>query len=364
MGYDLVTAVRLERDPSRNTTRLATVCAVDGRELLRLTYGHAATIWRINKGWRRRKPDSLPGFVLDTERGYWARNEEAIEDDPEDPMSASKQRVVPYVEDRRNCLLIEPVEPLSVAQMASLQPALKNAIQVRFQLEDSELAAEPLPSPDERKLILLYEAAEGGAGVLRQLLDDPVALAEVAGLALRLCHFDPKTGDDMRRAPHAREDCEAACYDCLMSYGNQPDHQLLDRLQVRDLLLQLTGSVVKASPVGLPRAEHVARLKTLCDSDLERAWLDFVDQRNLRLPDAAQRAIPACHTVADFFYSDSHTVVFIDGPVHDHADIAAKDRHIDTCLWDLGIAVIRFRYDADWTIVAAQNSDVFGPLQV
>ncbi len=34
-----------------------------------------------------------------------------------------------------------------------------------------------------------------------------------------------------RRAPRAREDCEAACYDCLMSYANQPDHQLLDSVE-------------------------------------------------------------------------------------------------------------------------------------
>jgi ATP-dependent helicase YprA (DUF1998 family)/very-short-patch-repair endonuclease len=363
MGYDLVTAVRLERDPSRNTTRLATVYAADGAELLRLTYGHAATIWRINQGWRRRKEPSIHGFVLDTERGYWGHNEDAVEPDPEDPMSPSKQRVTPYVEDRRNCLLIEPAEPLSIAQMASLQPALKNALQVRYQLEDSELAVEPLPKADDRRLILLYEAAEGGAGVLRQLLDDAAALAEVAGLALRLCHFDPETGDDPAlagRAPHAREDCEAACYDCLMSYGNQPDHRLLDRLQIRDLLLQLTESVVKASPVGLPRAEHVARLKALCDSDLEREWLDFVDQRNLRLPDAAQHAIPACHTVADFYYSDSHTAIFIDGPVHDHADIAGKDKQIEACLWDHGIAVIRFRYGIDWPSIAAQHEGLFG----
>lgn len=360
MGYELVTAVRLERDPSRNTTRLAVVHAADGRELLRLTYGQAATIWRINKGWRRRKDPHITGFVLDSERGIWANNKDAVEDDPEDPMSASRQRVVPYVEDRRNCLLIEPVEPLSLAQMASLQPALKNAIQVRYQLEDSELAAEPLPTLDERRLILLYEAAEGGAGVLRQLLDDAHAVREVAEEALRLCHFDPATGEDLHSAPHAAEACEAACYDCLMSYGNQPDHRLLDRLTVRDLLLQLAGSVVKASPVGLPRAEHVARLKVLCDSDLERAWLDFIDQRNLRLPDVAQHPLTGCHTVADFYYSDSYTAIFIDGPMHDHADIAAKDQQIDACLWDQGIAVIRFRHRDDWPAIAGQHQDLFG----
>src|SRR5207245_10960110 len=100
--------------------------------------------------------------------------------------------------------------------MASLQAILESALQVKYQLEDNELAAEPLPSSYDRQLILLYESAEGGAGVLRRLLDEPHALAEVAREGLRLCHFDPETGMDLRRAPRAQEDCEAACYDCLM----------------------------------------------------------------------------------------------------------------------------------------------------
>ena len=298
--------------------------------------------------------------MLDTERGYWARNEETVEDDPEDPMSASKQRVVPFVEDHRNCLLIEPVAPLSVEEMASLQPALKNAIQVLFQLEDSELATEPLPTRDDRRLILLYEAAEGGAGVLRQLLDDPARLADVAGTALQLCHFDRQTGDDLRRAPHAREDCEAACYDCLMSYSNQPDHLLLDRLKIRDLLLRLTGSTVKASPVGLPRAEHVARLKLLCDSELEREWLDFIDQHNLRLPDAAQHVIKGCNTVPDFFYSDQAVAVYIDGFYHTFEDVMAKDTHITNCLEDAGYSVIRFGVQDSWPAIVQRNAWLFG----
>ncbi|MDX1520997.1 MAG: DUF1998 domain-containing protein [Anaerolineae bacterium] len=51
-----------------------------------------------------------------------------------------------------------------------------------YQLEDSELAVEPLPSIHERRLILLYEASEGGAGVLRQLLE----FAQRKGLVPRL----------------------------------------------------------------------------------------------------------------------------------------------------------------------------------
>jgi hypothetical protein len=140
--------------------------------------------------------------------------------------------VTPYGR-HKNCLLFEPAEGLDEGQMASLQAALKSAIQVHYQLEDNELAAEPLPSANERHLLLFYESAEGGAGVLRRLLESPQAFAEVAQEALRLCHFDPTTGEDLRRAPNAKEDCEAACYDCLMSYFNKSDHRRLDRQEIK-----------------------------------------------------------------------------------------------------------------------------------
>ncbi|MHB1789999.1 MAG: linear amide C-N hydrolase [Acidimicrobiales bacterium] len=84
----------------------------------------------------------------------------------------------------------------------------------------SELAVVSLPDRDERTSILLYEAAEGGAGVLRQLVEDPGALVRVARQALARCHFDPDTLADLRRAPRAREDCEAACYAPLTYHGS------------------------------------------------------------------------------------------------------------------------------------------------
>ncbi|HSM74180.1 MAG TPA: helicase-related protein, partial [Desulfobacterales bacterium] len=168
MGYEIKTGVRFQAHGQQPAYRVATVQAANGTPLLKLTYGDAATIWRINLDWRRRNPQDPPGFMLDTERGYWQKNDRDVDPDNDDPRSPMQQRVVPFVEDTRNCLLVEPLLALDKETMASLQPALKTAVQLRYQLEDNELAAEPLPALDDRRLILFYESAEGGAGVLRQ----------------------------------------------------------------------------------------------------------------------------------------------------------------------------------------------------
>jgi hypothetical protein len=77
-------------------------------------------------GGRGVKRKASMGFVLDTERGYWAKNEQSVEDkDDSDPMSARTVRVIPYVEDYRNCLLFEPVTPVAPEIMASLQACAK-----------------------------------------------------------------------------------------------------------------------------------------------------------------------------------------------------------------------------------------------
>jgi very-short-patch-repair endonuclease len=244
--------------------------------------------------------------------------------------------------------------------MASLQAVLKNAIQVEYQLEEAELAAEPLPSRDNRRLLLFFESAEGGAGVLRRLIDDPEALARVARQALELCHFDPDTGEDRRRAPRAREDCEAACYDCLMSYSNQSDHGLLDRQAVRELLSRLGRARVDASAVEAPRAEHLAALKRQCASDLERRWLDFLESRGLRLPTNAQRLIEACRTRPDFLYAESLVAIYVDGPPHQYRERKERDKIQTTQMEDIGYTVIRFSDEEDWGAKIGSHPNVFG----
>ncbi len=91
LGYELRTGVRFAGLNGEAAVRTATV-ERDGRKLATLTYGHAATLWRINLGWARRKNKDQLGFVLDTERGYWAKSEQEGAEDPDDPMSGITSR--------------------------------------------------------------------------------------------------------------------------------------------------------------------------------------------------------------------------------------------------------------------------------
>jgi len=360
LGYELRTGIRFTGRDGELSCRSATVES-RGERLAGLSYARAATLWRLNLGWTRRRNRDELGFVLDRERGYWAKNESVADNDDEgDPMSRRSIRVIPYVEDRRNCLLLEPARPLTVIEIVSLQAALKNAIQALYQLEDNELAAEPLPRPDDPRMLLFYESAEGGAGVLRRLLDEPDAMRLAAREALQLCHFDPDSGTDLHRNPRATEDCEAACYDCLMSRGNQGNHQILDRKTIRDLLLALAVSTVSAAPTAAPRATQLEQLERQAGSELERSWLRHLDAHAHRLPAEAQPLIERCGTRPDFLYPDQHAVIYVDGPHHEYPDRRKRDATLEECLEDAGYSVIRFTHRDDWDATLARYPGIFG----
>jgi ATP-dependent helicase YprA (DUF1998 family)/very-short-patch-repair endonuclease len=351
-GFDLETAIRFaERDGKLSRARAT--AKSEETPILRLEYGDAADIWRINLGERRRKNPNQLGFLIDVETGDWARNQLEQVTDPDSPEDTGKkvERVIPYVQDSRNWLILEPVAAQDIEFMATLGSALKNAIQAEFQLEDQELLAIPLPDEHERRSILFIEAAEGGAGVLRRLVEEPSALARVAEQALEILHFD-SDGNNVHWPPNAdaEEECAVACYDCLLNYRNQYDHLLMNRHLVTDFLLELEGSATTLQPDTILRTQ----------SPLEEAFLEFLRDRGLRLPTDSQRLIEAAGTTPDFLYDDEHVAVYIDGPVHDFPDRHERDVTANNALRDLGYTVIRFGHSENWDSIAADYPDVFG----
>jgi len=353
-GYGVTTHYRFAPGGQPGRRRKAATLQAEGQQLLDLDYNLAATLWRINHGWRR----ATPGYRFDQNSGEWSPR---VDDQNNNAPSSTRSsgvvhNVHVFVRDTRNILLVR-APGLAESQLINLQHALKRGIEVCFQVEDAEIAVE-LIGQDEHRRILLWEAAEGGIGVLTRLTTEPGAVASVAREALDICHFDPDTGED-RAQPDA---CSRACYQCLLSFSNQRDHAQLDRHMIRDFLLSLAQSTTRPGSDERNYEEHYQWLRTLTDtrSELERRFLDHLYRTNRRLPDHTQRELADYYCRPDFFYVERNAAVFCDGSVHDDPKQAEEDRKIRQDLEDLGYRVIAIRYDRDLEEQIAAFPDVFG----
>lgn len=242
-GYDLTTHFRFAPIAGGGKAqRRASTIDASNQSLLELTYAPAANLWRVNHQWKR--SDEL-GYRLDMSKGYWQKRVDNHEHaQPNAGQQFIRSNVRLFVRNTANLLLLHATREEDYSDesfMSSLQYAVSRGIQVTYEVEERELAAERIGQSDQRS-ILLWEAAEGGLGVLRRLTDETDAVAQVARAALQILHFDPETGADSR-PPEDPSGCAKACYDCLLSYYNQRDHIRLDRHRVKDYLLSLTQSI-------------------------------------------------------------------------------------------------------------------------
>ena len=369
-GFRLVTSYRFHDHGARPGRRDALVADQVGG-LATLSYGDSATVRVTNVGRVRAKPEESDGFWLDPADGRWMNERDAAEasgDSSEMPVvdadgneKRRKKKVIPYVQDRRNIMVLKLDEPLEHPVALSLMYALERGIEAAFELEDSELTTELLP-PDEgpRERMLFTEAAEGGAGVLRLMQSDPHALARAAAEALAICHFAPD-GTDLG-GPDEKRPCALGCYECLLTYGNQLNHRFIDRHSVRDLLLRFAAATATPTGQGESRTEQLRRLADGSDTALESKFVTWLKERGLRLPDEAQTLIPEALARPDFVYRlpGVNVAVFVDGPVHEHAVIADRDRDAEERLYDSSWEVVRFPYDADWAAIVDQHKRWFG----
>ena len=112
---------------------------------------------------------------------------------------------------------------------------LLRGLEIVFQLEEGEILTEPVPAREKRRAILAFEATEGGAGVLGRLTSDPRRRREhCASRRSILMHYRNLDAAIAAADPALLEktedaQCVKGCYRCLLSYYNQPDHELIDR---------------------------------------------------------------------------------------------------------------------------------------
>ena len=239
-GYDILTVYGFEPGHAP----ILTAITHDGAKLATFAYAPAAKISRINLGWRRRADKQNYGFWMDPSTGQWTG-----EDDPERSsitaadgtvkVRVQPQKIVPFVNDHKNALIITPPDEIAGDEeaVATLIAALQRGIAQVFQLESGEVAAEPVPSAAKPRKILVYEASEGGAGALSRLALDvhrAQILAAVARSALETMHYEQDAETKEWKSKKGVK-CVAGCYKCLLSYYNQPQHEIIDRRNAKVL---------------------------------------------------------------------------------------------------------------------------------
>lgn len=269
-GFELQTTFRwARRENGQPDVRSAKAVDAQG-EIVILRYGPSTEISRLNKGLRRRANQTQHGFRINPMNGAWSKLEDEDGEASNDPTKIANQWIVPWVRDQKNALLLLLPDPeINETTVATVQYALKRGIEAVYQLEESELLAEPLPDRKHRNGVLFYEATEGGAGVLSRLVGEADAMSRIAHAALRLLHLDiPDPGQPLPSIDTLKDiadaNCVAGCYRCVLSYYNQPDHPVIDRRDrlARSILLRLASvptqpfdsMATKASPGTVPSA--------------------------------------------------------------------------------------------------------------
>ncbi|HNT74631.1 MAG TPA: DEAD/DEAH box helicase [Anaerolineae bacterium] len=292
-----------------------------------LTLEHNGEVLLINRGQREREGDPQ-GFTLCRKCYRWLVGDNAVQDHLSTPQKRGDCPRNASQDDLERGLWLTHAIRSDLALFAvplptgvdpepfytTLLHTLLRALLVAFNLDEREVAGFLAPAADDAALyrVVLYETSAGGSGVLAALRE-PERLRLLLARARELLHAEGAG-------------CEKACYECLLSFYNQRDHDKLDRTLVLPWLQALAQ--VTVTPVQDNDAAF-AQLAAQCQSDLERRVLQAIRDRGLSLPDQAQTTLydrdGSPIAIADFYYERGRIVVFVDGSPHHQDYVQAAD---------------------------------------
>jgi hypothetical protein len=305
-GYDLQTMFCLDYHENKKPEEKIASVFLNNEKIGELHYAPSAFIYKINKGWKRRKSKQILGFDINPISGFWSKNDDDDQDENGDELDTHvhPQKIVPFVEDNRNIMILTLDEEVEIEVMATLQAAIKRGIEIVYELEESEMAVEPLPSSDDRRKLLFYEASEGGAGVLISLVSKNNELSLVARKALEIMHYEaPETLNSISELKEKQDGCIAGCYRCLLSYYNQPEHAIIDRRnkKVKEILVALAkGNVV-------PDTDNAS-------TNENAALANFLNSHGFKTPDVYNYSLMNNNSIAKGLYRNDRILLYLESP--------------------------------------------------
>ena len=293
-----------------------------------LTYEHNGQVINVNRGPRKaEKDDEARGFGYCQACNQWLVSEKALDEHPGDDgrcrQNAREEQVVRgihlYTETQNDVITVDCPLPGDVEAVEgfykTLRYALEQALAVTMELDEQEIDGfiSEIPEAPDRRRIVLYETAEGGTGAVQSLTEAP-RLQAVIRNAMEVLHLGEEEG------------CESACYECLLTFYNQRDHEVLDRKLILPFLKRLESLEIESETED--RSARLEDLRERCQSDFEREVLAAISGRDLRLPDEAQKTLyddGAPIAEADFYY-EPRVAVFVDGSPHYKDYVQAADQ--------------------------------------
>ena len=328
-----------------------------GDATFEITYEHNGTVLNVNQGPRKSEEDSeAMGFGYCQACNKWLVSDKALEEHAGDEGRCRhnarpehiRRGIHLYTETQNDVVTLDCPLPEDIDDVegfyTTIRYALERALSVTMELDEREMDGfiSEVPDAPDRRRIVLYETAEGGTGAVQSLTEAP-RLRAVLRNAMEVLHaHDPDGG------------CERACYECLLTFYNQRDHESLDRRLVMPFLRSFATLDIEADQK--KHADRLAALLSACQSALERDVLRALNERALPLPDAAQKTIydgDAPLVEADFYYAPK-IVVFIDGSPHHKDYVQAADRTKRMRLKRAGYRLVVIQGPGDLEALAAK----------
>lgn len=339
--------------------------------LMSIGYDHDGKILEVNEGPVSKNEDNdVNGFILCAACNRWITSKNQLKEHLDDKNSnkcwkGAKQddiveNIVLYTESKHDVVSIDCEPPADIGEddyysfYVSLSEAIMQSLQITMNIDVDELQSFLMPHPDDEKrhVIIIYESAEGGAGILKALTGTSTFRAVMKEGRKILHENDP-----------AGKACIKACYLCLCNYYNQRVHDHLDRNLVLPTLQLLSGSDVQKSLVDVTNKKY-SYLMAKCDSSFEKEVLEAIRAKGVKLPDDAQYLIVVDRVgiaKPDFVYTEGRSIaIFVDGPDHDKESVKKDDEAKRQTLDLSGWLVFVIRYDDNIEAKMAELKRIIG----